>query len=80
VWASLGDYDLRPALSRLALAALVLQGQDDVIPAATSRTVAQLVGADLHLLPHCGHVPYIEAFEEFLRLLDGFLPGGHTGT
>jgi proline iminopeptidase len=80
VWATLGDYDLRPALSRLALPALVLQGEDDVIPAATSQTVAQLVGADLHLLPHCGHVPYVEAFEEFVRLLDGFLPGGHTGT
>jgi proline iminopeptidase len=75
VWDSLGGYDLRPALSRLSLSALVIQGRDDVIPEESARTVAQLLGAELHLLPHCGHVPYVEAFEEFVRLLDGFLPG-----
>lgn len=74
VWDSLGDYDLRPALSRLAFPALLLQGRDDVIPEESARTVAQLLGADLHLLPNCGHVPYVEAFEDFVRLLHGFLP------
>jgi pimeloyl-ACP methyl ester carboxylesterase len=74
VWDSLGEYDLRPALSRLSLPALVMQGRDDVIPEDSARTVAQLLGADLHLLPNCGHVPYVEALEDFIRLLDGFLP------
>jgi proline iminopeptidase len=74
VWDSLGDYDLRPALSRLSIPALVLQGRDDVIPEESARTIAQLLGADLHLLPDCGHVPYVEAFEDFVRLLNGFLP------
>jgi proline iminopeptidase len=74
VWDSLGDYDLRPALSRLSAPALVLQGRDDVIPENSARTIAQLLGAELHLLPDCGHVPYVEAFEDFVRLLNGFLP------
>jgi proline iminopeptidase len=73
VWASLGDYDLRPALAKLAIPAVVLQGQDDLIPLESTRTVARLLRAELQLLPHCGHVPYVEAHPEFVRLLDGFL-------
>jgi proline iminopeptidase len=74
VWASLGDYDLRPAISRLALRALVLHGEDDSIPLDTAETVAELLGAEFHPLPRSGHVPYVEAFDEFVRLMDGFLP------
>jgi proline iminopeptidase len=73
VWSSLGDYNLRPALPKLDIPAIVLQGQDDLIPLESTRTVAQLLSADLQLLPRCGHVPYIEAHEEFVRLLDEFL-------
>jgi proline iminopeptidase len=79
VWSSLGDYDLRPQLAALRLPAILLQGDSDVIPVETSRTVAQLLQAEFHLLPRCGHVPYVEAFEEFVRLLDGFLPTGESG-
>lgn len=74
VWNSLGDFDLRPALARLRIAALVVHGDDDPIPADSARTVAELLRAPFHLLPACGHVPYVEAFEDFRRLLDGFLP------
>src|SRR3954468_4134818 len=70
VWSSLGDYDLRPALAGLAIPAMVLQGKDDLIRLESTQTVAQLLGAELHLLAHCGHVPYVEAYEEFVRLLD----------
>jgi proline iminopeptidase len=73
VWSSLGDYDLRPALAGLDTPAIVLQGEDDPIPLESTRTVARLLKAELHLLPRCGHVPYIEAHEEFVRLLDEFL-------
>lgn len=74
VWASLGDYDLRPAIARLSLPAIVLHGQDDPIPLDTAATVAQLLHAEFHALPYCGHVPYVEAFEEFVSVLDEFLP------
>jgi len=74
VWSSLGDFDLRPALSCLSIPALVMHGEDDPIPVATARSVADLLGAQFHPLPHCGHVPYVEAHEEFVKLMDGFLP------
>lgn len=74
VWRSLGDYDLRPALRRLEVPALVMHGDDDPIPADTARVTAECLGAEFHLIADCGHVPYVEAFEEFVRVLDGFLP------
>ena len=74
VWESLGEYDLRPALAGLRLSAMVLHGDDDPIPAESARAIADAIGAPFHLLTACGHVPYVEAFEEFRRLLDGFLP------
>jgi proline iminopeptidase len=76
VWRSLGDYDLRPALGRLRVPAIVLHGADDPVPAESARETAELLGAEFRLLERCGHVPYVERPEEFVRLLDGFLPRG----
>ena len=74
VWSSLGDFDLRPALGRLSLPTLVMHGEDDPIPLETAKSISDLLGAGFHPMPRCGHVPYIEAFDEFVRLLDSFLP------
>ena len=74
VWESLGDYDLRPRLATLKVAAVVLHGDDDPIPADSARTVATLLGAPFHLLPACGHVPQVEAVGPFVAILDAFLP------
>ena len=63
----------RPSPSS-AIPAVVLHGEDDPIPIDAAETVAELLGAEFHPLPRCGHVPYVEAFEEFVRLMDGFLP------
>jgi pimeloyl-ACP methyl ester carboxylesterase len=76
VWSSLGDFDLRDSLAGLSLPAAVLHGQDDPIPLDSARTVARLLKAELQVVPHCGHVPYVEAFEQFVQLMDGFLPTG----
>ena len=74
VWASLGDYDLRPRLPALqGIPSLILHGENDVIPVAASRATADLIGAELHPVPRCGHVPYVEAYEEFVELVGGFL-------
>lgn len=75
VWASLADYDLRPAIASLSIPALVLHGESDPIPLDAARAVADLLGAEFHPLANCGHAPYVEAFEEFVRVMDGFLPG-----
>ncbi len=74
VWASLADYDLRPALAGLSLPSIVLHGESDPIPIESAAEVADLLRADFHRLPECGHVPYVEAFDQFVQLLDGFLP------
>jgi proline iminopeptidase len=73
VWASLADYDLRPALAGLSIPAVVLHGESDPIPIDTARTVAESLGAEFHPLANCGHVPYVEALDEFVRVMDGFL-------
>ena len=74
VWASLGDYDLRPALRSLKLPALVVHGDDDPIPLESARETALCLGAELTVLKDCGHVPYVEAPAEFAAAVDAFLP------
>jgi proline iminopeptidase len=74
VWASLGDYDLRERLPTLrGIPSLILHGEDDPIPLEASRVAAGLIGAALHPVPRCGHVPHVEAHEEFVRVVGGFL-------
>lgn len=78
VWASLGEYDLRPRLRETASRiphppSQVLHGTFDPIPIAGSREVAEILGAGFVELP-VGHCPHVEATEEFVRALDGFLP------
>lgn len=75
VWNSLGDaFDLRPALARLHVRALVVHGDDDPIPMVTAERTAEALHAPLRVLPDCGHVPYVEAPEAFVAALDPFLP------
>jgi proline iminopeptidase len=74
VWDSLGDYDLRPSLPSLReVPSLVLHGEDDPIPLEAARTTAELIGGEFHPVPRCGHVPYVEAPEQFRAVIGGFL-------
>jgi proline iminopeptidase len=75
VWDSLGtSYNLRPALRTLRVPAMVLHGDDDPIPLDTARATADALHAEFVVLPDAGHVPYVEAAEEFTAALDRFLP------
>ena len=75
VWDSLGtEYDLRPALRKLKIPAMVLHGDDDPIPLETARATADALGAEFVVLPDAGHVPYVEAAAAFTAALDRFLP------
>ena len=73
VWASLGDYDLRPRLAELDVPALVLHGKEDVIPAWAAEEAARLLRAEWHLLSPCGHCPHVEQPEAFREAVAGFL-------
>jgi proline iminopeptidase len=74
VWRSLGDYDLRPRLVELrGIPAMVVHGEEDPIPISAARVTAELIGASVQPVPHCGHVPYVEAFQTFRTTLDAFL-------
>jgi len=80
VWSSLGDFDLRQELRELPHSSpfplppsLVVHGTFDPIPIAGSRELAALLDAQLIELP-VGHCPHVEATEQFVAALDGFLP------
>ena len=74
VWQSLGDYDLRPSLTALrGVPSVVLHGEEDPIPLEAARATAELIGADFHPVARCGHVPYVEAFDEFSTVVGGFV-------
>ena len=74
VWASLGDFDLRARLPILrGIPSVILHGENDPIPLEASRATAALIGATLHPVPRCGHVPYVEARDEFMQVVDDFL-------
>lgn len=74
-WGSLGDYDLRPRLEGLrGIPALVLHGASDPIPLYASEETARALGARLEVIERSGHCPHVERPDEFIRLLDNFLP------
>ncbi len=74
VWNSVGDYDLREKLASLSVPALVLHGQHDAIPVSSAEETASLLGAELVIFEHSGHVPYVEEPHKFVAALDPFLP------
>jgi proline iminopeptidase len=78
VWESLGNYDLRDRIRETfppgrRPPALVVAGVDDPIPLESAHELATLLGAPAVDL-ETGHAPHVEATEEFVRVLDGFLP------
>lgn len=73
VWASLGDYDLRPRLRALDVPALVVHGSEDPIPIETARATAEALRAEFVEIPRCGHVPFIEGDAALFAALDRFL-------
>jgi proline iminopeptidase len=78
VWESLGHYDLRERIRRTFPAgrtppSLVVAGAFDPLPVEAARQLAALLDTPAVELA-TGHVPHVEATQEFVRVLDGFLP------
>jgi proline-specific peptidase len=78
VWESVGASDLRAELDELAelcIPALIVHGRHDPIPLHTTEQVAHwLCDAKIEVLEESGHVPHVEEFEAFVRVVDDFLP------
>jgi len=73
VWQSLGDFDLRGELKRVACPVLIVHGREDPIPLESSRlAVRSLPDARLEVLDGSGHVPYVEAGEALFGALRRF--------
>jgi len=67
-------YDLRPALRRAHVPALVLQGRQDPMPESVAIELHGLLeGSQLRFLDRCGHFPWIEQPEAFYAAVRGFL-------
>ena len=78
VWDSLGQYDLRERIRKTfptgtAPRSLLLHGIYDPMPIEAARETAALLGTRVIELA-TGHAPHVEATEDFVRALDGFLP------
>jgi proline iminopeptidase len=77
VWDSVVESDLREELTelcQLSIPALVIHGRHDPIPLQTAEQVAGCLRARLEVFEGSGHVPYVEDFEDFVDVLDRFLP------
>ena len=67
-------YDLHPALARLAIPALVIHGEHDMIPVWCAEHIATAIpGADLVVLGGCGHFAYLERPQDVHKAIARFL-------
>ncbi len=69
------DLDLASRLAELSVPALVITGDDDriVLTAESIRLAGEIPGAELVVIPACGHVPQEECPEAFLHAVRAFL-------
>ncbi len=69
------DPDLRKWLHRIKLPTTIVWGAEDrVLPVAYAQEWRRLIGgAELHVLPDCGHAPQIEAEEPLANIIETFV-------
>jgi pimeloyl-ACP methyl ester carboxylesterase len=69
------ELDLASRLGELKMPVLVITGDDDrIVPTADSiRLAGEIPGAELVVVPACGHVPHEECPEAFLEAVKAFL-------
>jgi len=76
VISSLGDFDMRPMLSRLKVPALVIEGDKTNIPLDATREWAKCPpDARLLLIPNAGHAAFVDQTEAVLEAIQSFLGG-----
>ena len=68
------DCNLIPALSKLNIPALIIHGNQDIVPVDTAKTIQKAIqGSKVVHLNDCGHFPYIEKPNEFFSSVRSFL-------
>lgn len=69
--------DLRPLLGRITCPTLIVAGELDFIcgPAQAQPIAAAITGAQLVMLPGCGHIPSIETPQQYRHTVTEFLRG-----
>lgn len=75
IWESLGDYDLTTPglLDSVLVPTLIVHGRQDPIPLASSEAAARAMRAQLVVLEHSGHVPYVEQPAALFAAIRSFL-------
>ncbi len=74
VMGALGEYDWRAAAARITVPTLVIHGADDPIPVDTAREWASTIpNARLVVIPHAGHMSYVEQPDQFFGAIERFL-------
>ena len=69
-----GGYDWRTRLRALSVPTLVIYGEENALQVAVSAALAALLPrAQGRLVPGSGHMPFWEAPEVFLTVVDSFL-------
>jgi proline iminopeptidase len=67
------SYDLTPSLRRVQVPVLVLHGDHDFIPVDIAAAIAAAIpGAELRILPNCGHFAYLDQLDEVRRQVTAF--------
>jgi len=69
------DPNLRKWAHRIKLPTLIVWGENDaIVPVAHAHEWKKLIpGARLEIIGKCGHVPYIERPDEFMKAIEKFL-------
>jgi proline iminopeptidase len=75
IWESLGDYDLTAPglLDSVSVPTLIVHGRQDPIPLASSEAAARAMNAQLVVVEHSGHVPYVEQPAPLFDAIRAFL-------
>ena len=69
-------YDWRESVTRLEIPVLIVHGNQDLIPRASSEEwAASLPNARLVSIDECGHFPFVEAPRTFFPAVEHFLEG-----
>lgn len=76
------DPDLRKWLHRIKLPTAIVWGENDrVLPVAYAREWGRLIaGAQVRVIPECGHAPQIEAGDAFADIVETFISKAGRGS